>query len=55
MQGLLACLFKYITIAAFHIYAQCVKMPLKGYVGGHALYSHGNYIVDHGNIMELCF
>ena len=25
-----------------------VKMPLKGEVGGHALYSHGNYIVDHG-------
>ena len=25
-----------------------VKMPLKGEVGGHAFYSHGNYIVDHG-------
>ena len=25
-----------------------VKMPLKGEVGGHALNSHGNYIVDHG-------
>ena len=37
-----------ITVAAFHIYAQHVKMPLKGEVGGHALYSHGNYIVDHG-------
>ena len=24
-----------------------VKMPLKGEVGGHALNSHGNYIVDH--------
>ena len=24
-----------------------VKMPLKGQVGGHALNSHGNYIVDH--------
>ena len=23
-------------------------MPLKGEVGGHALNSHGNYIVDHG-------
>ena len=32
-----------------------VKMPLKGEVSGHALNSHGNYIVDHGNIMELCF
>ena len=26
-----------------------VKMPLKREVGGHALNSHGNYIVDHGN------
>ena len=43
-----SCLFKYITVAAFHIYSQGVKMPLKGEVGGHALYSHGNYIVDHG-------
>ena len=25
-----------------------VKMPLKGVVGGLALNSHGNYIVDHG-------
>ena len=25
-----------------------VKMLLKGQVGGHALNSHGNYIVDHG-------
>ena len=48
MHGLLACLFKYITVAAFHIYAQHLKIPLKGEVGGHALYSHGNYMVDHG-------
>ena len=32
-----------------------LKMSLKGEVGGHALNSHGNYIVDHGKIMELCF
>ena len=25
-----------------------VRMPLKGEVGGQALNSHGNYIVDHG-------
>ena len=25
-----------------------VKIPLKGEVSGHALNSHGNYIVDHG-------
>ena len=30
-------------------------MLLKGEVGDHALNSHGNYIVDHGKIMELCF
>ena len=32
-----------------------VKMPLKGEAEGRALNSHGNYIVDHGKIMELCF
>ena len=31
-----------------------VKMLLKGEVGGCALNSHGNYIADHGKIMELC-
>ena len=55
MHGLQACLCKYITVAAFHIYLSVVKMPVKGEVGGHALKSHGNYIVDHGKIMELCF
>ena len=29
-----------------------VKMPLRE-VGGHALNSHRNYIVDHGKIMDL--
>ena len=29
-----------------------LKMPLKGEVGGCALNDHGNYIVDHGKIME---
>ena len=32
-----------------------VKMLLKGEVGGRALNSHVNYVVDHGKIMELCF
>ena len=48
MHGLQACLFKYIPVAAFHIYPSVVKMLLKGEVGGCALYSYGNYIVDHG-------
>ena len=32
-----------------------VKMPLKEELGGCALNIHGNYIVDHGKLMELCF
>ena len=32
-----------------------VKVLLKWEVGGRALNSHGNYIVDHGIIMNLCF
>ena len=32
-----------------------VKMLLKGEVVDCALNSHGNYIVDHGKILELCF
>ena len=55
MHGLHACLFKYITVAAFPIYVSVVKMRLKGEVGGCALNSHGNYNLDHGKIMELCF
>ena len=58
MHVLQACLFKYITVAAFCIYAPHVTMLLKGEVASHALNSHGNYIVDlenHGKIMELCF
>ena len=30
-------------------------MPLKGEIGGHALKSHGNYIVDHGIVfLNFC-
>ena len=55
MHGLQACLFKYITVAAFCVYLSVVKMPLKGEAGGLALKSHANFIFDHGKIMELCF
>ena len=52
MHGLQACLFKYVSVAALRFYLSVVKMLLKGGggggVGGHALKSHGNYIVDHG-------
>ena len=37
MHGLQACLFKYITVAAFGIYLSMVKMLLKGEVGGNHL------------------
>ena len=52
MLGLQTCLFKYITVAAFDIYAQHGEDAAKRM---HALNSHGNYIVGHGKIMELCF
>ena len=32
-----------------------VKLLLKGEVEIFALNSHGNYVFDHGKIMELCF
>ena len=32
-----------------------MKMLLKGEVGGHALNSHGNYIVDHGKSWNYVF
>ena len=48
MHSLQACLLKYSTVAAFRIYAQLSEDAAKGEVGGHALNSHGNYIVDHG-------
>ena len=48
MHGLQACSFKYITFAAFSIYAQRGEDDAKREVGGHVLNSHGNYIVDHG-------
>ena len=47
--------YKHAAVAAFHIYAQSGEDVLKGDVGGCALNSHGNYIVGHGKIMELCF
>ena len=46
--------YKHAVEAAFHIMLSVVKMLLKGEVGGRALNSHGNYIVNPGKIMELC-
>ena len=47
--------YMHAVVAAFRVYAQCGEDAAKGKVGGRALYSHGNCIVDHGKIMELCF
>ena len=33
-------------------YLNMVKMPLRAEVGGHALKSHGNYIVNHGKSLK---
>ena len=46
---------KHAVVAAFCIYAQHCADAAKREVGDCALNSHGNYIVDHGKIMELCF
>ena len=51
-SGLQACLFNYITVAAFRIYAHRGEDAAKGDVRGHALNSHGNCIADHRKIME---
>ena len=48
MHGLQSCLFKYITVAAFSIYAQHGEEATKGEVRGRALNSHGSYIVVRG-------
>ena len=39
-----------ITLLLLHsaFILRVVKMPLKGKVGGHALNSHGHYMVDRG-------
>ena len=42
--------FKYLTVAACML--SVMKMLLKEEVGGHALNSHGNYIVDHGKSLK---
>ena len=48
--------YLYILLLLHFAFMLCVvKMSLKEEVGGCALNSHGNYIVDHGKIMELCF
>ena len=58
MHGLQACLLKCMFLLSPFVLS-VVKMLLKEEVGGHALNSLENYIVDHGKIMEknmeLCF
>ena len=47
--------YKLAAVTAFRIYDERGEVTAKGEVGVCALNSHGNYIVDHGKIMELCF
>ena len=47
--------YKHTIVAELRIYAQRGEDAAKGKVGGHVLNSHGNYIVDHGKIMDLYF
>ena len=55
MHGLQACLFKYITVAAIRIYAQRGENAAKRGGWRPCIKQLGNYIVDHGKIMELGF
>ena len=53
----MVCMHAYLILhSAFML--SMVKMPLKGEVGGGALNSHGNYIIDHGKswncVFEIC-
>ena len=52
MHGLQACLFNYITVAAFCIYSEGSEDAAKRKVGGHALNSHGHYMVDRGKSLK---
>ena len=45
-------LFKYITVAAFRIYAQRDEDTAERGGLRHSLNSHGNYIVDHGKLWK---
>ena len=47
--------YKHAVAAAFSIYAQCGQVAAKRGLGGHALNSHGNYIVDHGKSWNCVF
>ena len=55
MHGLQACLLNTLLLLHSTFMLSVVKMSLKGEVGGHALDSPRNYIVDHEKIMEFCF
>ena len=42
--------YKHAVVAAFHILLSVGRLEAV-----HFKNSHGNYIIDHGKIMELCF
>ena len=45
--------YMHAVVAVFML--SVVKMLVERGAGGLELNSHGNYIVDHGKIMEFCF
>ena len=47
--------YKHAVVAASVFVLSVVKLLLKGDVGGLALNSHGNYIVDHGKSWNCVF
>ena len=47
--------YKHAVVAHSAFMLSIVKKLLKGKVGDCALNSHGNYIVEHGKMVELCF
>ena len=59
MHGLRACLFKYITVDAFHIYAQCGEdAGKKGRLEAmHKIVMEITFFIveNHEKIRELCF
>ena len=54
MHGLQTSYLNKLPLLHFTFMLNVLKMQLKGKVGGCAFKSHGNCIVDHGKIMELC-
>ena len=58
VHGLKACFFKYITVGAFRVYAEVVKVPLKGMLEAvHLIVMEITLLImeNQRKIMKLCF